>query len=209
MTLPSRSRNWFYWVGHKVCRWAGLALFQARFYGRHHVPREGGVILAANHQSFLDPALIGIGLDREIDFMARATLFRNPAFRALIVACNAFPVERDSGDVKGVKEALRRLQAGRALVVFPEGTRTRDGLVAPMKGGIRLLAERAAVPIVPVLVEGAYLAWPRRRPLPGMYPVNVLYGPPVRPEGDDFADRLREAVQALHRTVHRRVQRSV
>ncbi|MBI2899530.1 MAG: 1-acyl-sn-glycerol-3-phosphate acyltransferase [Planctomycetes bacterium] len=187
-----------------------MTLFRFRAYGLKNVPRSGGVILAANHQSYLDPALVGVGLDRDLHSMARTTLFRNPAFGALIATLNAFPVERDSGDVKGVKEALRRLKAGHALVMFPEGTRTRDGLVAPMKSGIRLLAERAAVPIVPVLVEGAYRVWPRMRALPEPGPVSVVYGPPVSAaDGADFAARLREAVRSLHGTDHRRTQRSV
>lgn len=193
-----------------LARWLFMVTCQLRWYGKENVP-PGGAILVVNHQSYLDPALVGGCLmPRPIHFMARASLFTIPAFRALIVACNAFPIERDSGDVKGVKEALRRLKAGGALVVFPEGTRTRDGLVAPMKPGFRLLAERAAVPIVPVLVEGAYGVWPRTRPLPGIGPVNVIFGRPLEVrEGEDFAERLREAVRELHDVRHRKVQRSV
>ncbi len=207
--LLSRLRSGIYRFLRIGCRWAAITLWRVRVYGVRNVPATGGVVLASNHQSFLDPVLVGLGLRREIHSMARTTLFRNPAFRALIVALNAFPVERDSGDVKGVKEALRRLKAGHALVVFPEGTRTRDGLVAPMKGGIRLLAERAAVPVVPVLIEGAFAVWPRTRGFPGFGTVNVLFGPPVRLEGDAFAQRLQEAVRSLHESCHRRIQRSM
>ena len=191
-------------------RWFALSLCQIRCYGVENVPPTGGVVLASNHQSYWDPVLVAVALRREVHHMARTSLFRNPAFRALIVAFNAFPIERDSGDVKGVKEALVRLKAGHALLVFPEGTRTWDGLVAPMKPGIRLLAERAAVPIVPVLIEGAFEVWPRRRKLPGLGRVNVVFGRVVetRPH-DDFAVRLREAVRGLHGMGHRKVQRSV
>ncbi len=201
---------WWNRVVVEWARWFAVPLYQIRCYGFESVPPRGGVVLASNHQSYLDPALVAVALRREIHHMARASLFRNPAFRALIVAFNAFPIERDSGDVKGVKEALARLKAGHALLVFPEGTRTRDGLVAPMKPGIRLLAERAAVPIVPVLIEGAFGVWSRHRRFPGLGCVNVLFGRAVetRPH-EDFAVRLREAVRGLHGLGHRKVQRSV
>ena len=99
-------------------------------------------------------------LSREMHFMARRTLFRNPVFRAIIVGYNAFSIDRDSADVKGVKEAIGRLEAGNILLVFPEGTRTGDGSIGRMKPGIGVLAERAAVPIVPVLIEGAHEVGP-------------------------------------------------
>jgi 1-acyl-sn-glycerol-3-phosphate acyltransferase len=191
-------------------RTVGTTVFQARIEGVGNVPRKGGVILACNHQSFFDPILVGMGLPREIHFMARKSLFRNPAFRALIVALNAFPIQRDSRDVKGVKETIARLQAGHALLIFPEGTRTRDGNVAPVKAGISMIAKRAAVPIVPVLIEGAYKVWPRNRFLPEPGHVNVSFGPPLRwSEPKECGERLSEAWRGLHLRFHRKVQRSI
>lgn len=202
--------RWWYRTLQWWGRFISILFFQIRCYGERNVPARGGVVLASNHQSYLDPFLVGSVLRREVHHLARTSLFRNPAFRALIVALNAFPIERDSGDVKGVKHALSRLKAGHALLVFPEGTRTRDGRVAFMKEGIRLLADRAAVPIVPVLIEGAYNLWPRTRKFPGFGPVNVLFGPPVDPSDEGtFGARLRAAVRGLHETAHRKTQRSV
>jgi 1-acyl-sn-glycerol-3-phosphate acyltransferase len=140
--------------------------------------------------------------------MARSTLFRIPALRTLIVTLNAFPIERDIRDVKGVKESLKRLKAGHALLVFPEGTRTRDGTIGPMKAGIRFLAERAAVPIVPVLIEGAYEVWPRGMMFPTMGRINILFGPPVAfGDGADADERLRAAIVRLGEIPHRNVSR--
>ena len=204
----ARVQQGWYRLVRFVCRWTAVTLWGLRGYGMRHVPRTGGVILAVNHQSFLDPALVALPLERPTHPMARATLFRNPAFGALIVTLNAFPIERDSRDVKGVKEALSRLKAGRALLVFPEGTRTRDGTVGLMKAGIRLLAERAAAPIVPVLIEGAYEAWPKGRLFPGFRRINVIFGPPVALDaGAEGAEQLRDAVVRLGTVPHRKIVR--
>ena len=202
-------RTW--WRGLLFIFWAiGTSVFQIRIDGIGNVPREGGVILACNHQSFLDPVLVGMRLPREIHFMARRSLFRNPVFGALIVALNAFPIQRDSRDVKGVKETIARLRAGNALLIFPEGTRTRDGNIAPVKAGIGMIAKRAAVPIVPVLIEGAYKVWPRNRILPGPGCVNVSFGPALRwSDPKECGERLSEGWRGLHQRFHRKVQRSI
>jgi 1-acyl-sn-glycerol-3-phosphate acyltransferase len=202
-------RLWWRWLLF-IFRAIGLALFQVRLYGIENVPRKGGVILACNHQSFFDPVLVGMGLPREIHFMARRSLFNNPVFGALIVVLNAFPISRDSRDVKGVKESIARLQSGCALLIFPEGTRTRDGNVAPVKAGIGMIAKRAAVPIVPVLIEGAYKVWPRNRILPGPGRVNVSFGPALCwSDTKECGDRLSEDWRGLYQRVHRKVQRSI
>jgi 1-acyl-sn-glycerol-3-phosphate acyltransferase len=169
-----------------------------RVYGLENIPREGGVLLASNHQSVFDPVLVAMVLPREMHFMARRTLFRNPVFRAIIVSYNAFPIDRDSADVKGVKTAIARLEAGNILLVFPEGTRTGDGSVGRMKPGIGMLAERAAVPIVPVLIHGAYEALGKGRliPRPGM--ISLVFGKPLAPSDDTTAgNRIYDAVVGL------------
>jgi 1-acyl-sn-glycerol-3-phosphate acyltransferase len=191
--------RWWWWICQWVIRLGGLALWRLRASGVENIPRTGGCLLASNHQSFLDPPLVAAFLPREMHFMARRSLFRNPLFRALIVRCNAFAIERDTADVKGVKNAIGRLGSGNLLLVFPEGTRTRDGTVGPMKAGIGMLAERAAVPIVPVLIEGAHRVWPKGRLLPGLGSIHIRFGKPI-PAGEaeaNAADRIRDAVVAL------------
>jgi 1-acyl-sn-glycerol-3-phosphate acyltransferase len=194
-------RRWWW----KCCQWSvrltGTVLWQFRAFGVRNIPREGGVLLACNHQSYLDPALVGSCLLREMHFMARSSLFRNPVFGAMITALNAFPVERDSADVRAVKGAIDRLKAGCVVLVFPEGTRTRTGAVGRMKSGAALLAERAGVPIIPVLIEGAFQVWPKgERRWPGLGRVRVVFGKPMPPAGDpgvDPGERVRSAVLRL------------
>jgi 1-acyl-sn-glycerol-3-phosphate acyltransferase len=113
--------------------------------------------------------------------MARRTLFRVAPFRWLITALNAFPVTRGGLDIAAMREAVRRLREGWCLVVFPEGTRTPDGRIAALRPGILMIAERADVPIVPAVIDGAFEAWPRGAlPRPGK--VTVSYGRAISPQ---------------------------
>ncbi len=195
--------RWWWLLCLLLIRVGGAALWKLRAFGTANLPREGGVLLASNHQSLLDPPLVASCLfPREMHFMARRSLFRNPVFRALIVRCNAFAIQRDTADVKGVKEAIARLEAGNILLVFPEGTRTRNGSIGPMKAGVGTLAERAAVPIVPVLIEGAYEAWPKGALLPRLGRIRIVFGKPL-PSGSglgtDAGERIRDAVAGLRK----------
>jgi 1-acyl-sn-glycerol-3-phosphate acyltransferase len=171
---------------YRFCRmWCGLGFrlaFSGRVYGRENVPRRGGVLLVSNHQSFLDPVLATLALDRECDYMARDSLFANRWFRRLIESLNAFPIKRGTGDVGAVKETLRRLRAGRLIVAFPEATRTYDGGIGSMQPGAVLVARKAAVPIVPTLIHGAFEAWPRHARLPRPRPIIVAYDRPIPPD---------------------------
>jgi 1-acyl-sn-glycerol-3-phosphate acyltransferase len=189
-------RHWWYYLCQTAIRMGGSFFWQVRTVGLENVPRSGGALLAANHQSYLDPPLIGAYLPREMHFMARRTLFRNPLFGAIIGRLNAFAIERDTADVKGVKNAIERLQRGDLLLVFPEGTRTRDGTVGRMKAGIGILAERAAVPIVPVLIVGARDVWPKGAVFPRLGRISIVYGRPMAPE-QIAGDGMRNAVVAL------------
>ena len=137
-----------------------LFAFSLRVFGQNNVPARGGVLLVSNHQSYLDPILVGLGLDRSVAYMARKTLFRNRWFGQLIWWLNAFPVDRDGRDVSAVREAVDRLRDGWCLVVFPEGTRSRDGEIAPFRHGALAVADRVNAAIVPAVVEGAFEAWP-------------------------------------------------
>ena len=188
--------HWWYCLCQAAIRMGGSFFWQVRTVGLENVPLRGGALLAANHQSYLDPPLIGAYLPREMHFMARRTLFRNPLFGAIIGRLNAFAIERDTADVKGVKNAIERLQRGNLLLVFPEGTRTRDGTVGRMKAGIGILAERAAVPIVPVLIVGARDVWPKGAVFPRLGRISIVYGRPMAPE-QIAGDGMRNAVVAL------------
>ena len=187
--------RWWWRLSQDLSRFGAHVFWKFRCYGLENIPRTGGVLLAANHQSYLDPVLVAMVLPREMHFMARRTLFRNPAFRAIIAGYNAFAIERDSADVKGVNSAIARLEAGNILLVFPEGTRTGDGSIAPMKS-VGVMAARAAVPIVPVLIQGAYEVWPKGRLIPHFGTISLLFGKPLNPE-NITGDAIRDAVVGL------------
>jgi 1-acyl-sn-glycerol-3-phosphate acyltransferase len=194
-------RTWW-WTVLCVVRVCGAALWRLRTSGQARVPARGGVILAANHQSYLDPPFVAACLPRETSFMARRSLFEIPLLGPIIVACNAFPIERNTGDVRGVKNAIDRLRSGSALLLFPEGTRSRDGRIGPLKGGLRMIAERAGVPVVPVLVQGAHRVWPKGRPFPRLAGrVWIRFGEALPLEGtdEDFAGRLRSAFETMQK----------
>jgi len=187
--------------GYRFCRFlcqvfCGLYL-KTRVFGLPNVPRHGGVLLVANHQSFMDPVLSTMALHREGDFMARDSLFGNPHFKNLIEYLNAFPIRRNTADLGAIKEALRRLKSGRLLVLFPEGTRTEDGRIHPFLPGMGAIARKARVPIVPTLIDGMYQAWPKGQRFPSPADVIIEYGQAIQPHA--YADLSIEDLMALIR----------
>jgi 1-acyl-sn-glycerol-3-phosphate acyltransferase len=157
--------------------------------------------MASNHQSFLDPVAVGIGVSRQVHYMARRTLFEAPGFGRLIRALKAFPVERGSGDLRAIRGAVSILSGGGALLLFPEGTRSPDGSVREFKPGFALVAARARVPVVPVAVDGTFEAWPRARWLPRAGPVRVAYGEPLDAPAEDKAACIEAAMEVQRRVV--------
>lgn len=155
------------------------AWFDLKVYGKENIPKTGGVLLVSNHQSFLDPVVLGVQLEREMSFLAKSGLFVNPVFGWFIRRCNAFPVRQGEGDVGAVKETIRRLQEGKMLTVFPEGGRCEDGELQPILNGASLVVRKAQVPIVPVVIEGSFKAWSKHMKLWQRSPVRVLIGKPA------------------------------
>lgn len=166
-----------------LCRIFTDSVFRLRTYGISNVPRCGGVLLICNHQSNLDPVVVAVHLRCAVSFLAKAELFEHPGFGWLISELNAFPVRRGEGDVGAVRETIRRLREGRILTLFPEGTRTPNGEIGAIMPGIAMIVRRAQVPVIPAVVDGAYLAWPRDAKFPRPHPIKVLYGPPMAVEG--------------------------
>ncbi len=162
-----------------LCRILTSVWFDLKVYGRHNVPKTGGVLLVANHQSFIDPPVLGVQLERPVSYLGKSELFSNLILNWLFRRLNAFPVRQGEGDIGAVKETIRRLQEGRVLTLFPEGGRSVDGELGPMLSGASLVVRRAGVPIVPVAIEGSFKAWPRHKALFQRAPVRVLFGKPV------------------------------
>lgn len=180
--------NLSYRIGWILFRTAYATYFRWRVFGAENVPQTGGVILASNHASFLDPPLVGSGLNRDINYLARESLFRFPGIGALLRSWNAVPVDRDGGGAKGLKKILDRLFAGGAIILFPEGTRTKDGKLLPARSGIGLTVIKSAAPVVPVRVFGTFEAYGRHVKFPRPHRVILKYGRPL-----DFSTLRAEA----------------
>jgi 1-acyl-sn-glycerol-3-phosphate acyltransferase len=172
--------NFSYRCGWLCFRFVFATYFRARFIGAEHVPKAGGVILAANHASYLDPPVVGSGLDRDINYLARQSLFRFPLIGRLLVSWNSVPVDRDGGGARGLKNILERLLGGAGIILFPEGTRSRDGKLQPAQAGIGLVVAKSDAPVVPVHVFGSHVAWGRNQKIPLPKRITVRYGEPMR-----------------------------
>ncbi len=164
--------------------WLACRAYYALYHRWHvlnaeRVPLAGPVILAANNGSYLDPPLIGSGVPRPINYLARESLFRFPGFGWYLRTLNVVPVDRDGAGAAGLKGILDRLHAGGAVILFPEGTRTTDGHLQPARAGIGLTVIKSDAPVVPVRVFGTFEAWHRHQKFPRPSRVMVKYGAPM------------------------------
>jgi len=183
---------------HAFCR----AYFGLRLRGTEHIPSEGGLIIVPNHQTFADPPLVTIPVRRPVYYMAWSRLFDIPVFNRLIRLLRAFPVDIESRDARATREAVRLLQSGEVVMMFPEGGRTTDGDVQRFKPGAFRLAVSLAVPILPVTIDGGYRAWPPGRVLPRRAAITITYHAPLaadaslepREAARDLAARTRAAI---------------
>lgn len=168
-----------YFIGW--CAWRSVYKFYFRWqvYNPERVPLKGGVILASNHASFLDPPLVGSGVQRTINYLARENLFRFPVMGWVLRQWQVVPVDRDGGGATGLRNILERLLAGGAIILFPEGTRTRDGKLQLARSGIGLTVIKSTAPVVPVRVFGTFEAYGRHMLIPRPRRVAVKYGQPM------------------------------
>jgi 1-acyl-sn-glycerol-3-phosphate acyltransferase len=177
-------RAWF-WFN---MTWATLG-FSMRTRGLDQVPAHGPVLLISNHQSYLDPILVGLAARRFLWYLARKSLFRHPVFAWMIRSVNGVAIDQEGVGIEGLRAVLQLLEQARGVVVFPEGHRTRTGAIQPLKPGIQLLLKRAQqVPVLPVGIAGAFGAWPPSQILPTFGPlflppgrgtIAVVIGPPL------------------------------
>ncbi|HHX57880.1 MAG TPA: 1-acyl-sn-glycerol-3-phosphate acyltransferase [Clostridiales bacterium] len=161
-----------YTIARYIALFVYKIVYNLSYEGTENIPKEGGRIFASNHRSYADPVFICLPIKVKFAFMAKEELFKNPFFSALIRFMGAFPVVRGSGDMKVIDESIARLNKGRNLVIFPEGTRSKDGKVGRGKTGVALIAAKANVDVVPVgIVFEDKLKFRRK--------VVVKYGKPI------------------------------
>ena len=199
---PLAARIWYRGIKAVASTW--FAAFGGwRSTGWENMPEAGGVVLVSNHLSFLDVFILGIGVRRPLNYVARSTLFL-PGLAWFIRSVGGFPIQREGMGASGMKETLKRLRDGGVVTLFPEGTRSEDGELGELKPGIALLVSRAGVPVVPAGLAGTFGAWPRQRLLPRPHPIRVHYGPPIMPA--DLEGMEPRAVTAL---IHDRIAECV
>jgi 1-acyl-sn-glycerol-3-phosphate acyltransferase len=173
-----------YRIAHVVVWTLARLFFRITVIGGSHVPREGGVIVAANHNSYFDIPLLGCVLSRRADNIAKSELFQNPILAALFRMLGGFPVRRGTIDRQAIGEAVRRLKAGHLLAMYPEGTRSKDGRLQPPKPGIGMMVVLSGVKVVPAYIRGTAPVRLFRR-------VTVIFGRPL-----DFKERIEEVERA-------------
>ena len=201
--------NFYYWIGYHLSRLAGRLFFRFRVIHRERMIQSGPVILAMNHQSYLDPPLAGTTCDRAIYFLARRTLLDLPLLGWVLPKLNVIPVNQEGVDRSAIKAVIRVLQAGNGVLVFPEGSRTFDGTLQPGEPGMGLMIAKTLAPVVPLRIFGAREALPRSGGRLRFVPITVVIGEPIfftgadiQPGGKDLyarlSGRVMKAIAALH-----------
>jgi 1-acyl-sn-glycerol-3-phosphate acyltransferase len=192
--------NVYYWLGYHLSRLVGRLFFRFRVIHRERMLQSGSVILAMNHQSYLDPPLAGITCDRAVYFLARRTLLDVPPLGWLLPKLNVIPVNQEGIDRSALKSLIRILKAGNAALVFPEGSRTLDGDLQLAEPGLGLVIAKTQAPVVPMRIFGAHEALPRGGGF-HFVPITIVIGEPIfftsadlNPAGKDLYNRLSQRV---------------
>ncbi len=202
-SLPSRV---FYRFTQRITFLGAMLLYRYRRVHMDRIPASGPLVVVSNHQSHFDPPLVShLFRRRALHFFARDTLFDIPVLGRLITQFRAFPVKRGENDTKAIREALTRLDMGAAVLLFPEGTRSKTGEVQEFKRGALLLLRKSKCPVLPVALDGPIDAFPRTQKWPRFFGVRIVcvVGEPIDHEelfkdGPDAAmDRLRAEVIRL------------
>ena len=170
--------RWIYWLGWMSFGAAFRTIFGMRVIGEENLVTEGPVLVASNHQSFLDPPLIGNLYKTEMVFLARKSLFKGPA-TWVYPQWNAIPVDQDRPDMASLKTIIRKLKEGHRVLVFPEGARTMDGNLGEAAPGIGLIAVKSGAVIQPVRIRGAREALPRGSGRIKFARITVTIGKPI------------------------------
>ncbi len=207
--LPSPTRrNWVWFSFQFVLRLVFTFWLRYRASGLEKIPKTGGALFIVNHQSYLDPLLVGLPLRRPVSYLARDSLFPIPIVGWIVKNTYVMPLSREAASSSSIKEAVRRMKHGFLVGIFPEGTRTPDGSVHEFKPGFIAVVRRSKVPVYPVGIAGAYEAFPRGCWFLRPGKVRVVFGKPIpmeeldqltkRGREDELVARIHQAVSACH-----------
>ena len=183
---PTTKRNvdafvlpqWTFELARPAVGLAGRALWKLKLDGLENIPSNGGLIVAANHQSYLDPFLISIPIRRTLRYLAWSAAFEWPLVGKFITILGAWPLQIEGSDPSAIRRSLQWLRDGGAVMIFPEGGRgLPDGSMGRFKSGAVRMALEAGVPILPVTISGAHRAWPADMRLPRGGEIRITYHP--------------------------------
>lgn len=195
-------RAW-YQLCRTSCQAALDILARPRCDGRGNVPKTGPVLIVSNHQSYLDPPLIGSRVTRRLNYLAKKELFHSKLFGALIRSVDAISLDQKGIGFQGIKETLKRLRNNEAVLIFPEGMRSLDGELNPFRKGYINLAVKTGAAIVPTALDGAWAMYPPRQKFPNFLKprVRVRFGKAITP-----ADYKGMSEERLHDLVEEKVR---
>ena len=189
------SMDWLYALCHYFIIGFYDIVFRGEVAGLEHIPRTGPFLIAANHASHLDPPIIGSQVPRQIAFFARKSLWKPGIGSWWMDSVGCIPVDRDGSDLAAIKRVLQTLKTGKALILFPEGTRSPDGTLQPPKGGVGLIAAKTRVPVLPVRIFNSHVAFGKDGKFRIGTPVSVTFGPLLQPEDYDFPEAGKDRYQ--------------
>jgi 1-acyl-sn-glycerol-3-phosphate acyltransferase len=191
-----------YFITKAIARGLLQVLFGFRVEGAQKIPREGPVVIASNHISIMDPAVMLVACPRVVSYMSRDDVFRYPLLSWLLPRLYAIPVSRGAGDLGAIRTAIRTLKSGGAVGIFPEGRRSRTGAIEPFKTGAAAIALRTNAPIVPAAIIGSDKAWPVGKGPRLRRAVRVVFGEPITlPLGKTDRQTLEEVTRQLEAAV--------
>jgi len=185
-----------YWLGHSLFRCVAEAFFKYRVIGKEKLEDEGGVLVASNHESYLDPPLVGIAYNSAVYYLARKTLFRGLG-AWLYPRWNAVPVDQDRPDMSSLKKIIKILRGGERVVVFPEGARTEDGELQPGEAGVGLIVAKSKVRVQPVRIFGAREALPRGSGRLKVHPITIVVGDIMEFSPEELSVKGRDGYQKI------------
>ncbi|MDE0299816.1 MAG: lysophospholipid acyltransferase family protein [Candidatus Poribacteria bacterium] len=205
-------QHFSFWTDSVPYRWSqrclgaaftGLCNLEA--HGNEHVPRKGGVLLLSNHVSYLDPFIVGTTARREFYFMTRDNMFGIPLLGKLLALHNAYPVKRGTADRSALRRTISLLKDGHAVLIFPEGTRSKDGNLGKARDGVSFIIHNADVPAIPVYLAGANCLMPRRSKWVRPAKLSTHFGPPI-----DFSEaRETEDKRLMYQRMSRMIMESI
>ena len=186
-----------YNIFYNLAKLLARVFFRMRVVHPERMVESGPLILAVNHTSYFDPPLAGICSRRGVYYLARKTLLKWPFFGPLFPAMNVIPVERDGNDMSALREVIKKIKDGNGVVLFPEGTRSKDGNIQPARAGIGFVIAKTGAPVLPMRIFGAYDAFPKNSKRLHFTQITVVIGEPLVFSPDDLASATRETYQAL------------